>query len=119
MMNQPFELVRTLSGESAESSTPAESAFKVLSCPGPYVEITFASLSTTGVPTSLVVSLWRNVGGQIDCLGTITIAFADLGKPVPQIFEFGSQNVYCTVSFVGGTSATVSGSIKARPVLGL
>lgn len=114
----PFQNIRTLSTQAADATPPASTLFVALNQEAPLVEIAFdASLSLGGTPTSVTFTVWRQTPeGLITKLGDIVVAAANIGTIVPQIFELAGLSIFVTVSFVGGTSPTVTGgAIWARP----
>ena len=114
-----WKAIRAFASQTAESGAPSSSLLVALDVPStPRVEVALDSGSTTGSPTSIVLTIWRGADGRMHKIGTWTIANADVATPIPQVFEFEGQSIHATVSFSGGTSPTLSGTLYARPSLG-
>lgn len=118
-MNAEWTTIRTLTAQVGEATTTPSAALAVdLGQNAPRVEVRLASgASTPSVPTSITLHVWRDTNG-VDKLGTIDIAAADVAASIPKLFEFAARRVYVTVSFTGGSTPTLTGTIQARPVFG-
>ncbi|MBK7823337.1 MAG: hypothetical protein IPJ61_20335 [Tessaracoccus sp.] len=117
-MPTPFTTLRALAAQAAEG-TSAPSTVLSLASAGPYVEVRITGGSLAGSPTSVTFGVWRGVDGGIDKIGTFTVAAADIGGPLPPIFEFDAGSCWVRVeSFAGGTGPTLTGTIQARPWFG-
>lgn len=118
-MNTPWTTVRTLAAQVGEAtSTPDAATMVDLGQSAPRVEVRLAAgASTPSAPTAISLHVWRDAGG-VDKLGTIDIAAADVAASIPKLFEFHARRVYVTVSFTGGSTPTLTGTIQARPVFG-
>ncbi len=108
--------IRTLVAQIGESATPSAVALGVSA---PHVEFVFDTITTPSVPTSVVFTFWRGVDGNVDKICTLTVAAADLATMPPRILSgVDASNVAVTVAFVGGSTPTISGVIRARPLFG-
>jgi hypothetical protein len=115
-----FILSRAVSALTGESGAPSASAFTSrLQTPAPFVEIAGTGLSTSGTPTTITFTVYRLHGVHVHKLGSFGVADADIGNFVPQIFECGSDKVWILVSFTGGSTPSLTGSILARPIFGI
>lgn len=111
--------VRALTGATAESVPTTSTEFVFLGQESPRVEVRVHDASLANAPASVTLAVWRESGGVVDKLGTITIAAADIAQPIPQLFEVYESNLYVTVeSFSGGASPTLTATIEARAVFG-
>ena len=112
-----WSLMRTLVAQAAETDT--SNAAGVANA-APSAEFRFASLVATGSPTSVVFSFWREIDGRLDKVCANTVAAADLATMAPLVLG-GVElcTLYVTISFVGGTSPALSGTIETRPLKGL
>ncbi len=118
--------LRTLAAQAAEAAPSNASGFVALSGADlfavdanrlQYLEIAFGALTLGGAPTSVTFAIWRDSDGQIDRVGSTTIAAALAATPPPVVVAFHGQRAWVTVeSFVGGTAPTVAGVVRARPV---
>lgn len=110
--------IRTLSAQTGESSTPASGVF--ISVNGvdelTMVEFNLAGMSVTGSPTSVTFQVWRYVGLKIDALESATYTPAGLTNALPIRSVGNGLNYWVTVSFTGGTTPAITGTISARPV---
>lgn len=117
-METKFTTLRTLTAQAAEG-TSAPSSVTPIATPGPYLEVRILNGSLGGSPTSVTFGVWRGVDGGIDKVGTFTVAAADIGGPLPPIFEFDGGACWVRVeSFAGGAGQTFTGTIQARPWFG-
>jgi len=122
--NQEWTTVRTFTGASADSAgLPSSSSMVSVRGTGPkglphLVELTLSGCSTTGSPTSVLIDIFREVGGVVDYLTTWVISATDItnAKVSPLIAECHASRVYAKVSFSGGTSPTFTGALRARAV---
>lgn len=112
--------VRTLSNQVSESSTPAAGSFVSLGKVANFAEFDFASLTFGGtvVCDYMVVNFWRltgndTVGTYLDKLVVYPNQIANINRKIVCV---NSSKVYTTVTFVGGTAPTVSGTITARNI---
>ena len=82
-----------------------------------YVEICFDGLSLSGAPTDVTFGVWRFSEGHIDKLLAIKLTAAQRAAPMPTWFPFHGQTLWLTVdAFGAGTSPTLSGSARCRPI---
>ncbi len=119
-MDAPWTTLRTLVAHVGEAiAAPVSATCIDIGADSPKVEVRVASgASTPSAPTSVVLTVWRDAGG-VDRIGTVTIAAADIAMSIPQVFTFNARKVYVTVSFVGGSSPTLTGVVQARPIFGV
>ena len=78
-------------------------------------------LAGTANPDSVTFHFFRlgpvvapNVLGLVDRVRTYTVPFADIGLMAPVILEYYGVSVAVLVSFTGGTSPNLSGSLYMR-----
>ena len=122
--NQEWTTIRTFSSTAADSSGLASAS----DCVGvrgtgakglPHmVEFSLSGCSVGGSPTSALIDLYRVTDGVVDFLTTWTISGTDItnAKVTPIIVEAHAGRVYGKVSFSGGTSPTLTGTLRARAV---
>ena len=116
-MQTNWKTVRDLTSGQAAEGAAAPSAFVSLEHSGPLVELHLEGGSFTGAPTSVTLGIWRSASGRKDKIGTWVITTADVGAPVPPLYEFSGGALAIKVeSFVGGTAPTLVGTIEARAV---
>lgn len=111
--------LRDFSSVSSESSIPSSSNFIELDWLGPIpeeVEIRFDPISTTGSPSEVIYSVWRNLGGKIDRISNITIPSSDYTAPMPSIIRFDGSSLWITVSFTGGAVPTITNLVQYRVI---
>jgi hypothetical protein len=111
--------LRSLSSVSAESAVPQASGFVTLDWSGPLpeeVEIRFDPISTTGSPDEVIYRVWRNLGGKVDKISSITILASDFSSPIPTIIRFDGGSLWVTVSFTGGAGPTVTNLVQYRVI---
>lgn len=118
-MQTPWTTIRTLAAQVGEATTtPAAATMVDLGQAAPRLEVRLAAgASHPSAPTTTTMHVWRDAEG-IDKLGTIDFAAADVAASIPKLFEFGARRCYVTVSFTGGATPTLTGTIQARPVFG-
>lgn len=110
--------VRTFAAQIAESALPSAASFVQLDQHARYVEFACDTLSTPSVPTTIVLTFWKlSEGGRRDRIGTQTITAAtETDRPLVQFLEAHGQSFYVTVGFTGGSTPTLTGTVKARAV---
>lgn len=118
-MQTAWTTIRTLTAQIGEVTTTPDAATMVdLGQSAPRLEVRLnAGASTPSAPTTITLHVWRDSEG-IDKIGTIDIAVADVAASIPKLFEFGARRCYVTVSFTGGATPTLTGTIQARGVFG-
>lgn len=118
-MNTAWTTIRSLTALEGEATTAPDAALMVdLGQASPRAEVRLVGgASTPSAPTTVHLHVWRDAGG-IDYLGKIDIAAADVAQAIPELFEFAARRLYVTVSFTGGATPTLTGTIQARPVYG-
>lgn len=127
-----WKAFRTLTTQAAEGTTPpVQATFVGLNVPGDdsvmayitdagriqNVEVGFESITFSGSPTSVVLTIWRWSEGKADKVASITINSTDLPNVVPVVVNFLGEGIWALVeSFSGGTSPNISGTLRVRPV---
>lgn len=124
-----FTSIRAFSGASADSAGLPSSGDMVTVAGLPsrngtpsivefLVENGGANPSTTGSPTSVILKIYRRVGGYITLIYTWVISQTDLTNSdlVPILVEGYASEYYVKLSFSGGASPTFTGTVRARAV---
>ena len=84
----------------------------------PYIDNAGATPSTSGSPTSVILKIYREVDSKVSLIYTWTISQTDITNSdvVPVLIEAYGASLYPKLSFSGGTSPTLTATVRARAV---